>query len=189
MYSLHLMNIYCNVCLVSPNYDFPLASVCLLNACSVCSTTEYCILTFRVYILYDSTFLHWKLLFGVLVFDIHLHMKLVSSVQFILKTCMLCTFLDWKLLLTLKSHTECDNSLLLQVDQDVERVVSRDEGERWAKSHKLTYWETSAATGVGVFSMFHSLLQDVVEKMKEPQNDMYSDGEMEKWGEHFTRFR
>ena len=62
----------------------------------------------------------------------------------------------------------------------MERVVSRDEGERWAKSHKLTYWETSAATGVGVFSMFHSLLQDVVEKMKEPQNDMYSDGEMEK---------
>ena len=68
-----------------------------------------------------------------------------------------------------------------QVDQDVERAVSREEGEKWAKSHKLTYWETSAATGVGVFSMFHSLLQDVVEKMRSPQVDLYnSDGEMEK---------
>ena len=49
--------------------------------------------------------------------------------------------------------------MIVQVDQDVERVVSREEGEKWAKAHKLTYWETSAATGVGVFSMFHSLLQ------------------------------
>jgi len=60
-----------------------------------------------------------------------------------------------------------------KVDQDVERVVSREEGEKWAKSHKLTYWETSAATGVGVFSMFHSLLQDVVEKMRNPHNETY----------------
>ena len=67
-----------------------------------------------------------------------------------------------------------------QVDQDVERVVSREEGEKWAKSHKLTYWETSAATGVGVFSMFHSLLQDVVEKMRNPHNETYGDDRVEK---------
>lgn len=49
-----------------------------------------------------------------------------------------------------------------KVDQDIERAVSKEEGERWAASHKMEYCETSAATGEGVNEMFDKMLSDVL---------------------------
>jgi len=60
-----------------------------------------------------------------------------------------------------------------KVDLDVERAVTREEGEKWAKSHKLPYWETSAATGSGVYDTFHTMLGDVLEGIYRSKQDVY----------------
>lgn len=65
-----------------------------------------------------------------------------------------------------------------KIDQEVERVVTREEGQKWARAHKLPYWETSAATGAGVFSMFHTMLGEVIDKtVAEGDKKEGSDGE------------
>ena len=64
------------------------------------------------------------------------------------------------------------NPQSFQIDLDVERVVTKDEGEKWAIAHKLPYWETSAASGSGVYETFHTMLGDVVELLKRSKHDI-----------------
>jgi hypothetical protein len=47
---------------------------------------------------------------------------------------------------------------------DTKRVVTRQEAEDFAAEKKLSYSETSAATGVGVEMLFGSVVNAVLEK-------------------------
>lgn len=49
-----------------------------------------------------------------------------------------------------------------KVDVKERRAVSAAEARRFAQKHKLTYFETSAATGEGVNKMFQELLEKIV---------------------------
>ncbi|XP_074662642.1 dnaJ homolog subfamily C member 27-like [Tubulanus polymorphus] len=51
-----------------------------------------------------------------------------------------------------------------KVDLKSKRVVSLTEAKKWASSHKLLYYETSALTGEGIEKMFHELLERVISK-------------------------
>ncbi|XP_031551328.1 dnaJ homolog subfamily C member 27-like [Actinia tenebrosa] len=51
-----------------------------------------------------------------------------------------------------------------KVDLTSRRVVSSKEGQKWAKDHDFKYYETSSATGSGVYDMFNDLLTTVVER-------------------------
>jgi len=48
---------------------------------------------------------------------------------------------------------------------DKKRVVGADEGQAYAQSRGLTYWETSASSGLNVEDMFDSLFAAVVRKL------------------------
>jgi small GTP-binding protein len=45
------------------------------------------------------------------------------------------------------------------------RVVSTEEGQEFAKSHELTYIETSAVDGSGIETAFHQTAQDLLKKV------------------------
>ncbi|XP_002742053.1 dnaJ homolog subfamily C member 27-like [Saccoglossus kowalevskii] len=51
-----------------------------------------------------------------------------------------------------------------KTDLDSKRVISVDEGRKWAAAHKLKYYETSAHGGDGIEKMFTDLLTAVVSK-------------------------
>lgn len=50
-----------------------------------------------------------------------------------------------------------------KIDLSSKRVISSKDGQRWAKSRDLRYYETSAATGQGVQDMFSGVLAAVAE--------------------------
>ncbi|XP_070570867.1 dnaJ homolog subfamily C member 27-like isoform X2 [Ptychodera flava] len=70
----------------------------------------------------------------------------------------------------LKELVRCgaSNSYLVvvanKVDLGAKRVVSSDDGKKWAAAHKLKYYETSAQSGDGVNKMFTDLLTAVVSR-------------------------
>ncbi|XP_064598505.1 dnaJ homolog subfamily C member 27-like [Liolophura sinensis] len=53
-----------------------------------------------------------------------------------------------------------------KVDVKAKRAVSIAEGRKWAKDHKLAYYETSPASGEGIEKLFGDLLQHIIEKKK-----------------------
>ncbi|CAN0198149.1 unnamed protein product [Ectocarpus sp. 4 AP-2014] len=50
---------------------------------------------------------------------------------------------------------------------DKRRVVSEEEGQRWAKNHGFTYFETSACSGVNVGASFSNLFEKALAQMKD----------------------
>lgn len=44
-----------------------------------------------------------------------------------------------------------------KIDRDAERMVSEEEGKLFAENHNLDYFETSAATHVGINKLFESV--------------------------------
>jgi GTPase SAR1 family protein len=45
------------------------------------------------------------------------------------------------------------------------RIVSSEEAEAFAKTHELTYVETSALDGTGIETVFHRTAQDLLKKV------------------------
>ena len=50
---------------------------------------------------------------------------------------------------------------------DKTRVVSEEEGQRWAKDHGFLYFETSACSGSNVGTAFSKLFEHALARMKE----------------------
>lgn len=50
---------------------------------------------------------------------------------------------------------------------DKKRLISEDEGRKYANARGLTYFETSAATGSNVNEMFDYLFQSVLHRIKQ----------------------
>lgn len=50
---------------------------------------------------------------------------------------------------------------------DKKRVVSEEEGQRWAKDHGFLYFETSACSGANVGVAFSRLFEKALAGMKE----------------------
>lgn len=51
-----------------------------------------------------------------------------------------------------------------KIDKKKEQVISEEEGRQWAMARGLTYFETSASSGVNVQEMFDFLFREVVRK-------------------------
>lgn len=51
-----------------------------------------------------------------------------------------------------------------KIDRTREVVVSEDEGKKWARSRGLTYFETSAQSGINVHEMFDFLFLEIVRR-------------------------
>ena len=51
-----------------------------------------------------------------------------------------------------------------KVDKKKEQIVSEAEGQQWASSRGLTYFETSASSGANVQEMFDFLFREVVKR-------------------------
>lgn len=50
---------------------------------------------------------------------------------------------------------------------DKRRVVSEEEGKRWAAEHGFKYFETSAKSGASVSAVFMKLFETALARMKE----------------------
>jgi DnaJ homolog subfamily C member 27 len=51
-----------------------------------------------------------------------------------------------------------------KADRTKDMVVSEDEGKKWAKSKGMTYFETSALSGINVHEMFDFLFKEILRK-------------------------
>jgi len=57
-----------------------------------------------------------------------------------------------------------------KIDREDERMVDKEEAEKFAKRHDMEYYETSAATQIGVEQLFHAIAQALLEKEQSQQD-------------------
>ena len=58
-----------------------------------------------------------------------------------------------------------------KIDLVGERVISRDEAEKYAEKNNISYFEVSAKTGEGVAEMFNNITKGTIDKIfNESQN-------------------
>ncbi|CAF1601550.1 unnamed protein product [Didymodactylos carnosus] len=63
-----------------------------------------------------------------------------------------------------------------KIDQESSRMVSRDEGNKFAKKYSMLFIEASARTCEGVQIAFEELVQKIIQTPGLWQNDQHSQG-------------
>lgn len=53
-----------------------------------------------------------------------------------------------------------------KVDREEDRMVSTEDGEQFARAHDMEYFETSAATQLGIEELFHEISKVLLSKIQ-----------------------